>query len=122
MKRHPLDLLSLVAGLATLAVAVVLLVPGVETISISRLIPAAIIAIGVALLLSGRSGNDSAASETADAGGHDDQRDGGGTTDVRAADPAVDVTTDVGRSDPVDVTTELTDDTRQLDDPTEPRE
>lgn len=56
MNRHRLDFVSLIAGLATVTVAVALLVPGVDTIPIGRLVPAGIIAIGVALLLSGRSG------------------------------------------------------------------
>lgn len=55
MKRHALDPVSLVAGIIVTGTAVVLLQPESDVTMLGQLFPLAIIAIGLALLFSSRS-------------------------------------------------------------------
>ena len=55
MARHPADLLSLSFGLLFLAVALVLLSGGIETLSLEWVAPLAAIILGAVLILVARS-------------------------------------------------------------------
>lgn len=52
MKRHSLDIFSLVVGTLTLGLAIFLANPDADVTSLGQFVPLAIIAVGVALLLS----------------------------------------------------------------------
>ena len=68
MKRHSIDVFSLVSGLMVLGTASVLLAPDPDVTALVRYSPLAIIAIGVALLFSARTRGSDAEPAAAEAG------------------------------------------------------
>ena len=63
MKRHPADLLSLVAGLAAVGLGLVLLAGGVGDIRLEWVGPPVAIGLGVVILLAARPARETTAQE-----------------------------------------------------------
>ena len=75
MRRHQLDLFSLIAGVLVLGTAVVLLFPGLRPETLGRLTPVAFIALGLGILASARPSRDTASVEGPDTWSADDVGD-----------------------------------------------
>ena len=88
MNTHRLDLFSLVAGLATVAVAVVLIVPDLDIQTVWDFLPVLLVIAGLAMLVSSlRRSSADPSTDTAPKSGarHDtgERPDGDATTDLR---------------------------------------